>query len=45
MAGSLFSGDVLMLGRSKALRMDGRRKQSVAWGRGRMDVDAVVARY
>jgi hypothetical protein len=41
----LVAGGVLMVGRSKALRMLGRRKQSVAWGRGRMDVDAVVARY
>lgn len=32
-----------MLGRSNALSMDGRRKQPVAWGRGRIDVDAVVA--
>jgi hypothetical protein len=32
----------LMAGRSKAWSIEGRRKQSAAWGLGRMDVEAVV---
>jgi hypothetical protein len=29
-------------GRSKTCRIEGRRKESSTWGRGRMDVEAVV---
>jgi hypothetical protein len=35
---SIVAGGVLMAGRSKACRIDGLRKQSLAWGRGRIEV-------
>lgn len=41
-ASSTMAGGDLIAGRSKALRIEGRRKQSLAWGLGRMDVEAVV---
>jgi len=47
MAGSLSSkgvvGGVLRAGRSKACSIDGRRKESLAWGRGRIDVASAEA--
>jgi hypothetical protein len=33
---------VLKAGRSNACRIDGRRKESLAWGRGRTDVASVA---
>ncbi|KAH8725588.1 hypothetical protein GQ44DRAFT_564041, partial [Phaeosphaeriaceae sp. PMI808] len=40
---SIMAGGVLRAGRSKTCRMDGLRKQSVAWGLGRIEVASAEA--
>jgi hypothetical protein len=40
---STVAGGVLMAGRSKTCKMDGLRKQSMAWGRGRIEVASAEA--
>ncbi|KAH7385272.1 hypothetical protein DE146DRAFT_666645 [Phaeosphaeria sp. MPI-PUGE-AT-0046c] len=40
---SIMAGGVLRAGRSKTCRIDGLRKQSMAWGLGRMEVASAEA--
>jgi len=40
---STVAGGVLMAGRSNTCKIDGLRKQSMAWGRGRIEVASAEA--